>query len=209
MAHGRSDRRMTTFSQARALVRPLAQTISVIFNPLVFCSLFFATLAVRHRPWAAPLSVLWTALVAAPALLLGFGMHCGWWSDLDVSQLHERRTYMPWVLASAGLAGALAWGYAFPSPLKWSIDSIFLWLAVSVAVGVTWKISLHAGSSTGILALAYLTLGWRWGLALTWIPIAVGWARVRLACHTPFQVLAGAVAGGAAVTVVWLVHPGI
>ncbi len=200
---------MTTLKQPTTLVRGLAEGISVIFNPLVFCSLFFATLAVRHRPWLAPLSVLWTALVAAPALLLGFGVRRGWWSDLDVSQLHERRTYMPWVLAAAGLASALAWGFGFPPPLKWSIDSIFFWLVISVAVGVAWKISLHAGGSTGIVALAYIILGWRWGLALTWVPIAVGWARVRLACHTPFQVLAGAVAGGAAVTVVWLVHPGI
>ncbi|MBX5466737.1 MAG: hypothetical protein K6U14_04470 [Firmicutes bacterium] len=181
----------------------VAEWISWVFNPIAYCTAFLAALTARHPEWWTATAVLWGFLAVAPGVLLWWGVQRGWWSDFDVSQLGERRTYMPWVVVLGAGAVVAAWVGHFPPLLRFTAGSILLWLALSTFIGRRWKISLHVGGATGILWLTAVAFGAVWGAMLLWVPWAVGWARLRLNRHTPAQVWAGALAGTVSVALVF------
>ena len=180
-------------------VRRVAEGLSLVFNPLLYCTGYLALMVLMRPAWWTPALILWALLVAAPALLLVGGIRQGIWSDWDLSRLEERRTYMPWVLGFSLVAAGWAWWGRFPPALQLAAFSIALWLLISVAVGLWWKISLHVGGATGIVWLIAITLSGSAAAGLTWVPLAVAWARLVLRRHTWGQVVAGAVAGSIAV----------
>jgi membrane-associated phospholipid phosphatase len=69
--------------------------------------------------------------------------------------------------------------------------ALALQMALLAVVTVWWKISYHAAGAAG-LALVALSLGDpAMALPLLFLPLLVGWARVRLRRHTPSQIAAG------------------
>jgi hypothetical protein len=186
----------------RPLGRSVAQGLSWLFNPLVYCTLYFGGLVARRPAWWMSIFGLWALLVAAPAALLVIGQRWGLWTDWDVSRLAERRRYMPWVWALSATAVAVSWGASWPEVLRFSAAAICLWLTLSVLVGFWWKISLHVGGTVGILGLVWVVWGPPLVWAVAWPPVAVAWARIQLKRHTWGQVVAGAVAGAISVLAV-------
>jgi membrane-associated phospholipid phosphatase len=178
----------------------LARALSVLFHPMVYATLYLAALATaRGASWARPCAEAWLLLVVAPALLLLWGMRRGLWSDPDLTRLRERRTFVPWVAACGGAAAGLAYLSGFPHGLRLSLLAIFTWLGLTAVISLGWKISLHVGAVTGVLALVALLFGLRPTAALVWTPPAVAWARLYLRRHTPAQVAAGAALGALSV----------
>jgi hypothetical protein len=182
-------------------VRSAARFLSLLFNPLVAATLYLVGVVLAHRGWAEDAALLWLLVVAAPGVVLALGIRRGVWSDLDVSRLAERRTFMPFAVgfAAVGAFGA-AW-LRFPRLLAVSALAILVWLALSTAVGFVWKISLHVGGATGLLWLVGMTFGGAVALSLVWIPPLVAWARLVLRRHDLPQVVAGAAAGSLAAVV--------
>lgn len=181
----------------------VAETASVIFNPMAYCTWFLVALTVWHPTWFGASILLWAGFVAAPGLLLAVGRRAGVWSDWDVTQLRERRTYMPGVAIFSGATAWAAWTFRFPSPLRLVASAIFVWLLVSTIIGFWWKISLHAGGTMGILLLALYLIGPFGALAVVWVPPLVAWSRLALSRHSPAQVVAGAATGAMSVIGVW------
>lgn len=183
-----------------SLVR-LAKTLSLVFNPLVFatflCALFFWG---HGASWARYLLPTWALLVALPTLLLVVGIRLGYWSDLDISHLHERRTYMPLASLLASGSVVLAFVDHFPLAIRLSVLAILFWLIISTLVSLFWKLSLHVGAAVGTIALIGYIFGPDRAYDLLWLPPVLGWARIRLRAHDPWQVLGGALAGLLAVS---------
>jgi hypothetical protein len=179
-------------------VDTVATVVSILFNPMVYATLYFAGLALHGVPaWACFVS--WCLIVLAPAALLGTGIRAGWWSDPDVSRLRERRTFLPFAVLSTAVAAGLATRQGFPYPVRLSSVSMCCWLAASTLVSLFWKVSLHVGATTGILGLVSLLFGPAAAAALAWSPLLVAWARLRLRQHTLGQVIGGIVLGVLAV----------
>jgi hypothetical protein len=179
----------------------LARVLSIVFQPLVSVTAFALALAVTRPALRALDAAFWGLIVLLPGATLFVGMRRGLWTDPDISNLRERRTFLPIAAACAAALGAWALIARFPAPLRLAGTAIAVWLGVSAIVSLVWKISLHEGATVGIVLLVAAIFGRAVAAALVWAPFAVGWARVRLRHHTPAQVVAGAVAACASFAV--------
>ncbi len=65
---------------------------------------------------------------------------------------------------------------------------------IIIAINKKWKISAHAAGAAGPLAAVTFVLG-PVGLLFLILFAIIGWARVKLRCHTIMQVLAGGILG--------------
>lgn len=172
----------------------LARVVSVALHPMAGLTAWAVALVILHRDWIGPDAALWAMLVLVPGGLLVIGVRRGIWSDLDMTDLRERRTALPFAaLLSVALAVWSVVG-AFPSLLRFAAVAIAIWLAITAAVSLVWKISMHEGAAAGLVLIVALGLGLGIAAMLAWAPFAVAWARVRLHKHTPMQVAAGAAA---------------
>ncbi len=182
-------------------LKKMAAGISTLFNPMASCTWILIAVSVKtaHDPMIA---MCWIFLVGVPLGILLVGITRGIWSDLDVSHLRERRTYMPWTLLSSSLGTSVAWLASMPILIRFLMASIWLWLLISTIVGMFWKISLHAGANAGAVLMVAIAFGTRSAEVWVWVPLLVAAARVYSKHHTILQVLAGALAGLASVWVV-------
>lgn len=181
------------------MMRLGSRVISLIFNPLIASSLGLVAMAAVHSSWRGDLGLIAVFFVLLPIIVLLIGFSRRTWSDLDVSNLLQRRLFMPWVLLSASVGMMLSWLLGFPLILRFVVVSIWLWLGISTAVGFYWKISLHTGANAALVWILAGAFGGRWVLAVVAVPLLVGVARVYGRHHTMWQVLAGAGAGSVAV----------
>lgn len=81
-----------------------------------------------------------------------------------------------------------------PEPLVAFVLAVMAGMAALVLVSPWWKISGHAMTLAGSVAVLVAVAGWAWVSAVLLLP-CVGAARVRLGAHTPRQVIVGSVAG--------------
>ncbi|MCL6594948.1 MAG: hypothetical protein K6V73_01890 [Firmicutes bacterium] len=183
----------------------VARALSVLFNPMVALTLWAAAVIALHPAWWGAAALVWLLLVALPGLALAAGLRLGVWSDADVSDPRQRRAFVPLAAACAVALAGRALLFPFPAVLRFAATAIAAWLCLTALASTVWKISMHVGSTVGILFLSGVALGWLVALALAWAPFAVAWARLRLRRHTPGQVVAGAAAALAAVGVALLV----
>jgi hypothetical protein len=175
-----------------------ARILSLVFQPAVTFTLLLAALVLggEARPWQA--LWVWCLLAFLPALALALGMRLGVWTDIEVTRLRERHTYLPLCSLLAMAAAVWAVAVAAPYPLRLLTVAVALWLGASTVVSFAWKISLHEGATVGVVLLVGVLAGALWLGLLAWAPLAVAWARLRLERHTPAQLAAGALAAAAA-----------
>jgi hypothetical protein len=175
-----------------------ARAVSLVFQPAVTLTVLLDVLAIRHPAWRGAILAVWALLAALPALALAIGMRLGVWSDIEITRLRERRTFLPIAAAMAAAIAIWALLAPFPYALRLVAVAVAVWLIGSTLVSFVWKISLHEGATVGMLCL----VAWLFGIgaagAFVWAPLLVAWARLRLGQHTPAQLLAGAAAAGAA-----------
>lgn len=185
----------------RKIVPVAANVVSLIFNPLVYATIYFAFLAAAGAP-AGECAISWCLIVLAPTAVLFVGVRVGVWSDLDVTRPRERRTYLPWAALSAAVAAAVALGTPFTYAVRLSVVGIAVWLTASMLVSQFWKVSLHAGGTCGIVGLVWILFGPAAGLAIAWTPFVVAWSRLYLGKHDAGQVAVGFVLGALAIVAV-------
>ncbi len=185
----------------------LARGVSWLFNPLLSLTWLAAALFVVHVRWRAEDLVFWLLLAVVPALILVGGIRAGLWSDLDVSNLRERRTYLPWASLSAAALAVWAFLAEFPVGLRFAAVAIAVWLCMTTGISTLWKISIHEGATVGVIVLCAYLVSHTLAAALVWAPALVAWARLRLRKHTLGQVVAGAALAAAASAVALAVSP--
>jgi len=181
----------------------LAHGISLIAHPIVGSLLLFVLLASLHPTWGGAIARVGTPVIVGSLGLLGVGMWRQWWSDWNMSDLVDRRRYLPGVWGWVLLSLWIAHGPSVPLPLATLMLGIALWLTLVIAISMSWKVSLHVSGMAVVAVFAIGYWGW-WGLLATgWIPFLTGWARLYLHRHTVAQVLIGAVVGTVAMMVAW------
>jgi hypothetical protein len=186
----------------RSHMHKLASLISHTCNAAVFLTALLGALAFRSA--SRPYFELWLLLVALPALVLVIGIRRGVYTDVNVSGVSERRSYL--VIALAFSTVAAVWSTLFPVPWEARLItmSMLVWLLLIALVTVVDKASMHVGGTTAVVALIWVIFGARAAEFLGWAPFAVSWARLHLRRHDFGQVVEGAGSALAAVAVAWL-----
>jgi membrane-associated phospholipid phosphatase len=112
-------------------------------------------------------------------------------SDFNVSERQERTK--PFVGAAASyLAGGAALLFLKAPTI---IIALMLCYAcntvIMLLITLRWKISIHASGIAGPTTALVYGIG-TWTAVFFILLIPVGWARMQLKAHTPWQILAGA-----------------
>lgn len=176
----------------------IARIISTIFVPPSFTLIIFICFSIFfENDLSKKLTLIFVTII------FGFALHIllfilfkrkGKLVDYDAS-IKEERT-IPFLFSE------IIYLIGFIILLRSHIDiiSIAFWFCyisntlIIVLINKFWKISVHAMGSSGPLAIILYLLG-PIGVIFMLIPIAVGWSRIKLKCHTLSQVLIGGLIG--------------
>lgn len=175
-------------------VQKFARLISTLFVPPSFTIIVYAIFAFTFEiDSAKKMLTFFIPFVfgfIAPIVLFLILRKKGKLVDQDAS-IKEERTF-PFIIA----IGFYLIGLILMIKYGLNIISIAFWFCyisntiITIFINKYWKISAHAMGAAGPFAAVVFTFGWI-GLILLPIVLLVGWARIKLKCHTRSQVIAG------------------
>lgn len=178
----------------------VARWISVIGHPFLLMPVLTGIIAYHLLP---PREALLAELVALGVVIVPAGLYTirrvqkGLWSDLDVSQRHERTHFYGILLPLLCVLAVAAWVANVPRSIPLGSLAIIGLVAIAYLLNNWIKISLHTGFAIFValtLSLIHPVLA---TVALL-LACCVAWSRVVLQRHTLGEVLLGAVLGGLA-----------
>jgi membrane-associated phospholipid phosphatase len=171
-----------------------ASVISLVFNPSVTAAFTFLILLYPLQSTQTFLLLVATCVTfgtMVPLVMMYQLTKRGLVSDFNVSQRQERTR--PFVGAAASyLVGS---GALLLLRAPTIITALMLCYAcntvIMLLITLRWKISIHASGVAGPATALVYSMG-TWAAVFFILLIPVGWARVQLKVHTPWQVFAGA-----------------
>ena len=172
----------------------LARIISTLFVPPVFTIVTFIIFAIlleneTQKQLAVIIVAFVFGFVAPIALYISF-RKSGKLSDIDAS-IKEERT-IPFFIAT----GIYAIGFIPLIIFEVNIISIAFWFCyitntlLTILINRNEKISAHTMGASGTMSVLTFIFGPA-ALFLMVLVIVVGWARIRLECHSFIQVVLG------------------
>ena len=172
----------------------LASVISLVFNPAVTAAFTFLILLYPLQSIQTFLLLMATCITfgtLVPLMMMLQLTKSGVISDFNVSERRERTG--PFVGAAASyLAGS---GALLLLRAPTIVIALMLCYAgntvIMMLITLRWKISIHASGVAGPTTALVYSIG-TWALVFFVLLIPVGWARVQLKAHTPWQIFAGA-----------------
>lgn len=187
-----TEQRLATFSTDRPADR-LAQAVSIICSPPLL-ALPMTLLAAAHATDGSAVGAAVTLLIATtllPSLFVYTAYRAGYVRDFDLARRSER--VIPSAFAALCSAGAypILRQLEAPSVLLAIGAALTVQLVVLALVTTFWKVSYHAATAGGLVAIACTLEGASLGLPLAALAALISWARVRLGRHTPPQVVVG------------------
>lgn len=153
-------------------------------------TLFYGTQLSPEQQQALWLPIATLELIV-PAILLGVFIKLGLISDVDVTNVKQRRLFFVLVLLAHTLSFALLVLYGS----KEAFELRGMALAVEVVgtiITFFWKISGHLAVTSFLAGALIILLGWQWAWMLGLLPI-IAWSRVLLKRHTVAQTIAGGI----------------
>jgi len=188
---------MTTTNQSAQIcfTDRFAGAVSLVSHPfiVVIPTMVIAIVQQGDSLWGA---LFWTMLsVCVVILRLVFfvysGVRSGRYSDPSISMREQRQSlYIIAGLLLVLLLAILILGNA-PLILIACLVSAILTIVVGLAINTRMtKLSLHSIGMAGCATVLILTVPIL-GLVMALFAPLVGWARIRLRHHTPFQILVG------------------
>ncbi|MGD0423530.1 MAG: hypothetical protein ABSA92_08750 [Candidatus Bathyarchaeia archaeon] len=171
-----------------------ASVISAIFNPAVTAAFTFLILLYPMQSIQTFLMLMATCVTFGtmiPLVMMLQLTKSGVISDFNVSERKERTR--PFVGAAASyLAGG---GVLLLMKAPIIIIALMLCYAgntvIMLLITLRWKISIHASGVAGPTTALVYSIG-TWAAVFFILLIPVGWARMQLKAHTPWQILVGA-----------------
>jgi membrane-associated phospholipid phosphatase len=173
--------------------RGYAELISFVFNPPIVAAPAFLYLILLQTPVNSPtlavISVMFGALVP---LSIVYGLSKLriipdlWASQLETRAIPFTGAIFSYLLGSAALAIENSPAIITALMLCYVGNTVIMML-----ISLKWKISVHASGVAGPVTALIYVLGVV-ALALLFLIVPVGWARIRLKAHTLPQVAAGA-----------------
>ena len=186
-------------SKGPPLLRRLAGAVSFLGHPLLTAPVFAGVLAWRRLPPEQAGWVLGSVLllVVLPISLWNLRQtRRGAYTNFDVSERGQRRSFYPLLLALLGLATAALFWQRPAGPFRFGMLAVWAMLLACYGLNFWLKVSLHAAMSFFLAgAVGYLFPGWG-GLALA-LAALVAASRWVLGRHAPAELLAGAALGTA------------
>jgi membrane-associated phospholipid phosphatase len=173
----------------------LAKVVSGIFHPFLVVIPTMVVAMLREGSTIEQ-SILWTILVICvvilPLLFLVYrGVRSGRYSDPSISIREQRHSlYLVAEILLLLLLAALLWGRAPTILVACLISAILVTLIASLINYRFTKLSLHSIGMAGCITVLILTIPVLGFVMALFAPV-VGWARIRLKHHTPFQILLG------------------
>jgi len=177
-----------------------AKIISVVGHPFVLLTLTVLIAALSTAPLERALTIgaVTVLLTVFPLLfIIRRKVSAGKWSDHDVSDASERRSFYPIALAITAVSMMIFYLLGFPRGLLIGILIGFALQLVAMLINRRSKISLHLIFAVYFAVSLFAVSVW---LGATFLLLAalVGWSRVRLGRHSSGQVLSGAILGAIA-----------
>jgi membrane-associated phospholipid phosphatase len=178
----------------------IARIISVIGHPFVLMSLTVLIVAF-HRTHLLRALTIGGVTVLSTATPLFFiirrQVSAGKWSDHDVSDASERRSFYPVAITINVLATLLFYLLDFPHGLIVGMLISLVILLAAMLINHWSKISLHQIFAV-YFAVALFAVSYWSGAGFLLLAAAVGWSRIELKRHSLAQVLSGAFLGATA-----------
>ncbi len=176
-----------------------ARLVSILLSPPPVWALMAVPVALRDAETVAQgllnagIYVLFVSLL--PMLYVVLMVRRGHISSLDMPLREQRRRPF---LVSIGCT-ALAWWILHSSNAPgvmpfFALCSLALIAAIAL-ITLTWQISMHMMSITGVMVAAYAFFGPGWAMLVLPFWLLVAAARLQLGRHNPAQLLAGALVG--------------
>lgn len=175
-----------------------AQVVNELFAPSPLAVVVLAVVAWRFAPPGAN-ALAWVLVgalcaVALPTLYLVRQLRRGRVTDHHVRVRHQRPPIILAFLAGGTLALTLLTRLGAPREVIALVGSGIVSATVALLITLRWKISVHVGTVSGVLAVLAQLFG-PGMLLLAPLVALVAWARVRVSDHTVEQVIGGACIG--------------
>lgn len=171
-----------------------ASVISLIFNPAVTAAFTFLILLYPLQSIQTFLMLMATCVTFGtmiPLVMMLQLTKSGVISDFNVSERKQRTRPFLGAAASYFAGGGVLLLMRAPT----IITALMLCYAgntiIMLLITLRWKISIHASGVAGPTTALVYSLG-VFAAVFYILLIPVGWARMRLRAHTPWQILAGA-----------------
>lgn len=183
----------------------LARLISHAFNPAGLALLVFVVSAMLFPSQGGEIWIGLCFYVVFPALALLYLLRSGRIDALYPHRREERNGLLLAGFASYSLGYILlllteSSALMCSTGLSFSAATLCVWL-----INRHWKISIHCVGVGGAIVLLFFVGGEGfWPSALA-IPL-VAWARLKLLAHTPLQLIAGFLLGGAVSLLAYAAH---
>ena len=175
----------------------VAKSISHIFSPIIAWPIFLV-IVLQHQPIQVWVPVL-VFEFAIPLLLLPVFMKLKLVSDIEITNVKERRLFFIVLIISHMIATFLLWYYGDATAGGLRFLGLILEI-VGTVITFFWKISAHLAANSFVIAVIMFSAiggsafggGWQWWPLLLILPV-VAWARVVRKKHTVMQTIIGGV----------------
>lgn len=171
-----------------------ASMVSLAFNPAVIAAFTFLILMWPLQLNRTSLSIMGICVTFGtiiPLVMMYQLSKRGLISDFYVSEKHERTKPFAGAIASY-IVGSVALLLVRAPTIFTALMLCYVGnTVIMMLITLRWKISVHASSIAGPATALVYGIG-AWTTVFFVILVPVGWARVRLGAHTPWQMLAGA-----------------
>jgi hypothetical protein len=178
----------------------IARIVSVIGHPFALLSMTVLIVALHrtHPVRALTIGGITVLSVVTPLLfIIRRQVSAGKWSDHDVSDASERRSFYPVAITINTLSTLIFYLFDFPHGLIVGMLISLLILLAAMLVNRWSKISLHQIFAVYFAVSLFAVSYWS-GAVFLLMAAAVGWSRIELKRHSLAQVLTGAFLGAIA-----------
>lgn len=158
----------------------VAKSISHIFSPIVAWPIFLVIILWQQPPTLWVWAFIFEFVL--PTVLLGLFMKWRLISDLEITQVRERRLFFCLLLVSHSISTVIMWDELRLVGLVLEI--------IGIAITFFWKISAHLAANGFVVAVIIATFGWQWWPLVLILPV-IAWARVVRKKHTVMQTILG------------------
>jgi hypothetical protein len=195
-------------AETLSLSRPLATYLSVAARTIsdIFSPAGLAIPCVLLGTWACDVpgtyryAILYSLVaIPLPVLYVVWLVKSGRVSDFHLPNRRDR--YVPFLVAISSAVCALLLLFYFGAPASF-VAPVFTALLQTLAlflVTLTWQISIHTATTSGLVTFAVLAIGGAAVAFLLLIPLVM-WARLYLGRHTVGQAVAGVLLGSSIFT---------
>lgn len=178
----------------------IARIISVIGHPFVLLSLTVLIVAFHRTHPLRALTIGGVTVLSTVTPLLFIirrKVSAGKWSDHDVSDASERKSFYPIAITVCTLATFVFYLLDFPRALVVGMLISLVILLAAMLINHRSKISLHVIFAMYFAVSLFAVSYWS-GAGFLLLAAVIGWSRVRLERHNLTQVLSGAFLGAIA-----------